>query len=655
MKRTTRSIAITWLTCLSLVLSLCAGILFNDRANAQSSAGSGSEAKSERQRSSKERKFSGDLEERLNRASSRSNSATATQTVILELNEANANEPLAQKIQRLNGRIKKVHGSLGLATVELPVSSIRALQYDNDVTYVSQDQPLKASGFLEDPTGAEQVRSMASGSGLIGTGVGIAILDSGIDITHNALKPAANHPGVVFSKDFTGQGTTADKYGHGTHVATMIGGADTFASGDYTGIAPGASLLNLRVLDNNGQGNASNIITAIDWCITNKATYNIRIINMSLGGTAKDSYLNDPLCKSVRRAFNAGIIVVCAAGNDGKGASGQKYYGGIHTPGIEPAAITVGASNTFNTQQRSDDTVTSFSSRGPTRGYYVDTYGLKHFDNLIKPDVVAPGNKLIGACSVASKQSATGLINKYPALNPGTTSIAANQLLRMSGSSMSTGVVSGTAALLLQANSTLTPNLVKALMMYTAQPLAGANNFEQGAGQLNIDGAVRVAKLVKSNPSTLANGAALLTGSLPSSQTSTIFGTTFAWGQGVITDYCFLYGSNLMTKWQGAYAQGVLLSDATGVSYFSLTQNTSLVSTGVQNSSGSLQSTGVLLSDGVLVSDGVLLSSGVLLGDGVLIADGVLVSDGVLIADGVLVGDFDPNGDNTPGMPYSAP
>jgi len=85
--------------------------------------------------------------------------------------------------------------------------------------------------------------------------------------------------------------------------------------------------------------------------------------------------------------------------------------------------------------------------------------------------------------------------------------------------------------------------------MYTAQPLLGANKFELGAGQLNIDGAARVAKLVKSNPSTLANGAAMLTGSLPNPQTSTIFGTTFAWGQGVITDYCFLYGSNLMIKW----------------------------------------------------------------------------------------------------------
>jgi serine protease AprX len=469
------------------------------------------------------------------------------------------------------------------------------------------------------------------------------------------LKPAANHPGVVFSKDFTGQGTTADNYGHGTHVATMVAGADTFVSGDYTGIAPGASLLNLRVLDDNGQGSASNIIAAIDWCVTNKATYNIRVINMSLGGVAKNSYLSDPLCLAVRRAYSAGIIVVCAAGNDGKSATGQKYYGGIHTPGIDPSVITVGASNTFDTQGRWDDTVTTFSSRGPTRGYYVDGAGLKHFDNLIKPDLVAPGNKLIGACSTASIPRATGLIKKYPSLNPGTTSVAANQLLRMSGSSMSTGVVTGTVALLLQAQPTLTPNLVKAILMYTAQPLAGANNFEQGAGQLNIDGAVRVAKLVKSKPGSLANGAAMLTGSLPSPQTSTIFGTTFPWSQGVITDYCFLYGNNLMTKWQGAYAQGVLLTDATGVSNGTLTQNPSLVSTGVSNSQGSLLSFGLPLSLGVLVSDGVLLSNGVLLTDGVLIGDGVLVSDGVLISDGVLVSDFDPNGDSTTGMAYIPP
>src|ERR671920_1294351 len=86
-----------------------------------------------------------------------------------------------------------------------------------------------------------------------------------------------------------------------------------------------------------------------------------------------------------------------AAGNNGKNAAGQKVYGQIHTPGVEPAALTVGAANTFGTDARADDTVATYSSRGPTRGYWTDAAGARHYDNLLKPDLVAPGNKVISA------------------------------------------------------------------------------------------------------------------------------------------------------------------------------------------------------------------------------------------------------------------
>ena len=141
-------------------------------------------------------------------------------------------------------------------------------------------------------------------------------------------------------------------------------------------------------------GNASHVIAAIDWAIANKATYNIRVINMSLGTPAVDSYTVDPLCLAARRAFNAGIVVVASAGNNGKDSLGNKQYGSIGSPGIEPSVITVGAANTFGTDSRSDDTVATFSSRGPTRGYKTVS-GVRKYDNLIKPDLVAPGNKII--------------------------------------------------------------------------------------------------------------------------------------------------------------------------------------------------------------------------------------------------------------------
>src|SRR5260370_34694936 len=118
---------------------------------------------------------------------------------------------------------------------------------------------------------------------------------------------------------------------------------------------------------------------------------------MSLGTPAIDSYKNDPICRAVRSLVDSGVIVVAAAGNNGKNSAGQKVYGQIHCPGNEPSAITVGAANTYGTDSRTDDSVTSFSSRGPTRSFWTDAAGVKYYDNLIKPDLVAPGNKIVAA------------------------------------------------------------------------------------------------------------------------------------------------------------------------------------------------------------------------------------------------------------------
>ena len=191
-----------------------------------------------------------------------------------------------------------------------------------------------------------------------------------VDLSSGPLSTSPSR--VVYNKSFiTGNTVTSDMQGHGTHVAGLAAGSNLQWGGTthYKGVAPNAKLINLRVLDNLGKGTASNVIAAIDWTIANKATYNIRVINLSLGTGAKDSYTTDPLCQPARRAFNAGIVVVASAGNNGKDANGNKVYGGIGSPGIEPSVITVGASNTYGTDQRSDDTIATYSSRGPTRGY----------------------------------------------------------------------------------------------------------------------------------------------------------------------------------------------------------------------------------------------------------------------------------------------
>jgi subtilisin family serine protease len=279
-------------------------------------------------------------------------------------------------------------------------------------------------------------------------------------------------------------------------------------------------------------GKVSNVLAALDWLVANKGSYNIKVVNMSLGTPAISSFEDDPICNSVKKLVDAGVVVVAAAGNNGKTAAGNKIYGAIHCPGNSPAAITVGASNSYGTDSRSDDSVTSYSSRGPTRSFSVDEYGLKHYDNVMKPDLVAPGNKIIAAEAINNN-----LVQEFPSLETNKYATANMKLMSLSGTSMSTPMVAGAAALLWESNSKLTPNLIKMILMYTAQPLAGFNTLEQGTGQLNIAGSVALAKLVKGDlllgllgPTF---GSSLLTQTPPTAQ-STISSFTFPWAQGLV-------------------------------------------------------------------------------------------------------------------------
>jgi len=208
-----------------------------------------------------------------------------------------------------------------------------------------------------------------------GAGVGIAIVDSGI-ASHAALRYK-----VVANVSFvTDDPSTDDGYGHGTHVAGIIAGNGSAASGVTTlyngGIAPGAQLINVRVLGDNGAGYTSDVIAGIDWVIANQARYNIRAMNLSLGHSVSEPSITDPLCEAVARAVAAGIVVIASAGNDGQTADGAPILGGITSPGNSPFAITVGAINTWGTVNRSDDTIATYSSRGPTK-----------YEFAVKPDV----------------------------------------------------------------------------------------------------------------------------------------------------------------------------------------------------------------------------------------------------------------------------
>ncbi|HJZ68034.1 MAG TPA: S8 family serine peptidase, partial [Blastocatellia bacterium] len=341
--------------------------------------------------------------------------------------EARANEMRAPvmraKIESLNGRFARSLNQVGLVIADLPISSVRELGDDPDVAYISPDRAVESFGHIENTVGASDART-GEATNLTtcnGTNVGIAVLDSGVDDTHNLTKSTSSHPGLIYSKSYTGIAANRDYFGHGTHVASILAGDSSFKNGAYTGIAYDSKLISLAVLDSQGRGVSSNVVSAIDWCITYKSTYNIRVINMSLGTPPKDTYTVDPLCLAARRAHNAGIVVVAAAGNNGKDSLGNKIYGAIDSPGIDPSVMTVGATNSLGTDVRSDDTITTYSSRGPTRGY-TTVNGVKKYDNLIKPDIVAPGNKVIAACSPSSVGQPYSLVTQYPTLKCGTAS-----------------------------------------------------------------------------------------------------------------------------------------------------------------------------------------------------------------------------------------
>jgi serine protease AprX len=603
--------------------------------------------------------------------------APARVKAILQVNDTNS-KALRTKLARYGVTIDAQMPQFGALAVDLPTKAIEKLAADGTTNYLSLDRPVAGLGHVEETTGDEVMLSQPGNSALDGSSIGVAVLDSGISSRHKSLNGR-----IVYSRDFTGEGTTDDPYGHGTFVAGMIASKH----GSYGGIAPGAKLINFRVLDGDGTGRLSALLSALDAVMTNRSTYNIRVVNISLGVAAVDSYKNDALCRAVRRLVDAGIVVVAAAGNDGKDETHPKLYGRIHSPGNEPSALTVGAANTFGTDPRGDDGVTSYSSRGPTRSYWKDSKGVKHYDNLIKPDLVAPGNKIIGAAAPNNK-----LIQLNPDLLVGsdnTNNGKAN--MRLSGTSVSSPIVAGAVAVMLEANPRLTPNMVKMILMYTAQSLAKFNMLEQGAGELNVEGAVRLAKLVRTDLSSNTKvGASLLTSASPTPET-TIAGHTFKWSQGVLFNYAWARGSELITKYQAIYglgvligdgivvadargvliadARGVLIADATKVSGGVLIGDNILVSNGITMSDGIvLFSCRVLMGDGILIADGIAVADGVLIGDGIAVADagskGVLIADGkgvliadalkkgVLIADGIVVADSVKDiGDNTACMP----
>jgi len=490
-----------------------------------------------------------------------------------------------QKVLSRGGQLKQELGLVKSGAYSLPASALAELAADPDVAYIAPDRPLYSTGnglpVLDYHTDTVNA-SVAWAQGLNGTGIGVAVIDSGIIDIPDFHGQNGNL--VVFTQNFVGgtSGSANDQYGHGSHVAGIIAGTGNNSTGSnyfytFKGIAPNVNLINLRVLDQNGVGTDSQVIAAIQTAIQLKSTYNIRVINLSLGRPVYESYQLDPLDQAVEQAWKAGIVVVVAAGNEGRNNSkNTSGYGTITAPGNDPYVITVGAMNTKGTPNRAGDVIASYSSKGPTL-----------YDHLVKPDLVAPGNRLISLYTAGLNMNHLYPGNEIPTslYQTNGNSTASDTYYVLSGTSMAAPMVSGAAALVLQKSPSLTPDQVKARLMKTAyknlapystatDPVTGqtyksqADIFTVGAGLLDIQAALSSTDLApatagsalspsvtkdKSGNIVLVNGTGVIWGS------GVIWGTGVVWGTGVIwgtnvSGQSVLWGSSVC--WGSTTLQG---------------------------------------------------------------------------------------------------
>jgi serine protease AprX len=300
--------------------------------------------------------------------------------------------------------------------------------------------------------------------GIDGSGVTVAMIDTGV-ARHEDLGGR-----VVARVDFTPGGAGDDEYGHGTHLAGVIAGDGGASSGKWRGVAPAAKLVSVKVAEADGSTDVSVVIAALQWVVTHRAQYGIRVLNLSFGTDSVQPYTLDPLDAAVERAWNAGITVVVSAGNRGPGP------GTINKPGDDPFVVTVGAADLKQTPERWDDEIASFSSRGPTP------------DGFEKPDLVAPGTTI-----VATRDAGSTVDQLHPA------AVVDESYFKGTGTSQAGAVVSGVAALMYEANPSLTPRRVKGLLLNTAFKTT-AYRVGGGAGLVDATGAVLAASSDVANP-----------------------------------------------------------------------------------------------------------------------------------------------------------
>jgi serine protease AprX len=475
-------------------------------------------------------------------------SGGATQRIIISV-APGSRDGIRQALRAHGDRILSEHPSVDAIAAEVHSADVAELAKHDSVAYVSIDATVYAGGVgpHHGPQGGDRIPEISRGQSRFapraqtlrqtlglpsrpdratptGAGVTVAVIDSGIDPTDDFARR------IVAFYDFTRGGIATapyDDFGHGSHVAGLIGASGVGSGGAFTGIAPDVRFVGLKVLDQNGQGTTSTVIKALEFVTANKSRLGVQIVNLSLGHPVFAPAGRDPLVAAVEKAIDAGLIVVCSAGNEGVNPdTGAPGYTGITSPGNSPRAMTAGASDTRNTITRGDDRVAPYSSRGPT-----------WFDAFAKPDFVAPGTRL-----VSEGRPGQTLFDELP----GNDVVAPNgrPFLQLSGTSMSAAVVSGVVALMVDAHGhagylhggALTANLAKAILEYSAISIAGADVLTEGAGEINAAGAVSLAGAIDTGAA--PNSWWLRTGV---SERTTIGGVAYPWSRVIV------WGSDVLT------------------------------------------------------------------------------------------------------------
>lgn len=374
-----------------------------------------------------------------------------------------------------------------------------AIAADPDVVRIAYDAPMQVTSTGPDPLtlasnllpvypGAVQAaQAWNAPTPIRGTGVGIAVIDSGVASVHPDFMNA-NINGATATSRITVQqsqiaassGGATDDNGHGTWVSGIAGGRGWSSStstteGQYIGIAPDANLIELKVADVHGQSLESDVVNALQWVTDNHATYNIRVVNLSLVSSVAESYKTSNLDAAVEMAWLKGIVVVVAAGNNGPNTA-------LYAPANDPYVISVGATDDMGTATTADDQLTSWSSYGTTQ------------DGYAKPELVAPGRHIVGPLSGTSVTLATQFPNNI--VGP------KNLYISLSGTSAAAPVVTGLVADLLQARPYLKPDEVKAILMGTALPIPGLGT---GAGYPQLLNAVNTTNINQANQDLVPN------------------------------------------------------------------------------------------------------------------------------------------------------